>query len=73
MEMSEASIFFSRNISIIRCQIQVIFDARKAGEEVKWRGGGTFVPRKRAERKFSVLHRDGAVQGLIETEPRLPV
>jgi hypothetical protein len=51
----------------------VIFETRKAGEEAKWRGFGTFVPLKRAERKFSVPHRDGAVQGLIEKEPRLPV
>lgn len=51
----------------------VIFETLKAGEEVKWRGFGTFVPVKRAGRKFSVPHRDGGVQGLVEKEPRLTV
>jgi nucleoid DNA-binding protein len=51
----------------------VIFATLKAGEEVKGRGFGTFVPVKRAGRKFSVPHRDGGVQGLVEKEPRLTV
>lgn len=51
----------------------VIFETLKAGEDVKWRGFGTFVPVKRAGRKFSVPHRDGGVQGLVEKEPRLTV
>jgi nucleoid DNA-binding protein len=51
----------------------VIFETLKAGEEVKWRGFGTFVPVKRAGRKFSVPHRDGSIHGLVEKEPRLTV
>ena len=47
----------------------VIFETLKAGEEVKRRGLGTFVPGKCAGRKFSFPHRDGGVQGLIEKEP----
>jgi nucleoid DNA-binding protein len=43
----------------------VIFKTLRAGKEVKWRGVGTFVPVKRAGRKFSVPQRDDDVQGLI--------
>jgi nucleoid DNA-binding protein len=51
----------------------LIFEPLKAGEDVKWRGFGTFVPVKRAGRKFSAPHRDGGIQGLIEKALRLTV